>query len=352
MADENRTAFDSVGWLKALAAEPFAFDFHQALRRVEVAFRELPRWGEASKPKDEPLRLGQDPSFEFSPSAVRTFSGATDSVKARLTVGFLGLFGPQGALPLHLTEYARERIRQAGDHTFATFVDLFHHRMLVLFHRAWSKSRASVSRDRPESDAFRTYVGAAFGLALPAQAGLDAVPDLAKLHFAGLFAMASRPPDGLTAVLSGYLGLPVKIREFMGEWLELHDDDRFRLGHSPRVSSLGRSTVLGRRVYSRSHKFRVVLGPLRERDFSDFLPGGRGLARVTALVQAYAGPQLAWDLELIPAFDALTPLRLGRTGRLGLSAVLGSQKGAEHQANVVVDPLSSSTERTVSSSLE
>lgn len=347
MADENRTAFDRVASLKALASEPWSFDFHQALRRVENAFRELPRWGEAAKPRDEPLRLGQDPSFAFAPSAVRSFVAATDAAKARLTVGFLGLFGPQGALPMHLTEYARERIRQAGDNTFAAFVDLFHHRMLVLFHRAWAKSRATVGRDRAESDPFRTYVGAAFGHGLSTQFGVDAIPDRAKLHFAGLFAMASRPPDGLAAVLAGYLELPVEVREFMGEWLELNDDDRFRLGYSPRVSSLGRSTVLGRRVFSRSHKFRVVLGPLHDADFSSFLPGSRGLARVTALVHAYAGPQLAWDLELVPAFDALTQLQLGRAGHLGLSAVLGKRRPNVRQANVVVDPGSNSTERTL-----
>lgn len=347
MADENRTAFDRVKWLSTLAENPYGFDFHQALRRVEVAFRELPRWGEARKPKDEPLRLGQDPSFEFMPSAVRGFIAATDAAKARLTVGFLGLFGTQGALPIHLTEYARERIRQVGDHTFAAFVDLFHHRMLVLFHRAWAKSRAVVSRDRPESDAFRTYVGAAFGLGLPTQANADAAPDLAKLHFGGLFAMASRPPDGLRAVLNGYFGLPVSIREFMGEWLDLHDEDRFRLGYSQRVSSLGRSTVLGRRVFSRSHKFRVVLGPLGDADFAAFLPGTPALSELSALVRAYAGPELNWDLELLPAQDALTELRLGRAGLLGLTAVIGKRRPAQRKTSVVVDPASNSTERTL-----
>jgi type VI secretion system protein ImpH len=261
-------------------------------------------------------------------------------------VGFLGLFGPQGPLPTHYTEYARDRIRQAGDHTFAAFVDLFHHRMLALFHRAWARGRPTVSHDRPETDRFRLYVGAAFGHALPPQPS-GALPERAKLHFAGLFAMASRPPDGLRAVLSGYFGQPIQVREYMGEWLVLHPDDRFRLGHSPQVSSLGRSTVLGRRVFSRSHKFRVVMGPLRETDFARFLPGEPGLAQLSALVTAYAGPELAWDLELIPASDAMTQLRLGRDGRLGLTALLGAGRPRGRQANVVVDPLSNSTERTL-----
>lgn len=347
MASAIRAAFDRVAWLRALGATPYAFDFHQALRRVEVAFRHLPRWGEAAKPRDEPLRLGQDPSFEFVPAAVRAFTPPSEQSPARLAVGFLGLFGPQGPLPLHLTEYARDRIRQAGDTTFAAFVDLFHHRMLALFHRAWTRSRPTASRDRPEHDRFRTYVGSAFGFGLPAQFDGSAVPDRAKLYFAGLFALASRPPDGLCAVLSGYFAQPIQIKEFMGEWLTLREDDRFRLGHSARVSSLGQSTVLGRRVFTRSHKFRIAMGPLGEADFVRFLPRTRGLAELSALVDAYAGPELAWDLELIPAADALTPLRLGRAGRLGLSALLGAGRPRGRHAHVVVDPVSNSTERTL-----
>lgn len=344
MASETRAAFERVGWLKALAETPYAFDFHQVLRRVETTFRELPRWGEAQKPREEPLRLGQDPSFDFVPSAVRTFTPPTDTRAARLAVGFLGMFGAQGPLPLHLTEYARERIRQVGDPTFAAFVDLFHHRMLVLFHRAWARSRAVVSRDRHERDRFRTYVGATFGLTAETHLG-GSVPDRAALQFAGLFAMASRPPEGLQAVLRGYFERPVDVREFVGEWLTIHDDERFRLGHSAKVSSLGRTTVLGARVFSRSHKFRVRLGPLREADFPRFLPGADGLSRLTALVQSYAGPELAWDLELIPAADALAPLRLGRTGRLGLTATLGPPSPDLRRSSVVVDPATQSTQR-------
>lgn len=346
MADEAGSAFDRVDFLRALASEPHAFDFHQALRRVEAVFRHLPRFGEALKPRDEPLRLGQDPSFDFVPTAVRSFQPQTGSAPPRLAVGFLGLFGQMGPLPLHLTEFARDRIRQMGDHTFAAFVDVFHHRMLAIFHRAWTRSRATVSRDRAEEDRFRTYVGALFGHGLPAQSQVDALDDRAKLYFGGLFAMSSRPPDGLQAVLASYFELPVRIREFMGEWLTLQDDDRFRLGHTREVSSLGRTTVLGRRVFSRSHKFRVVLGPLEAQDFPRFLPGSQGLATLSALVKSYAGPELAWDLELIPAFDAVTPLQLGRAGRLGLGAALGKVARSGVSTNVVVDPLANSTERT------
>jgi type VI secretion system protein ImpH len=347
MAGETRTAFDRVGWLRELASAPFRFDFHQALRRLEVAFGDLPRWGQGAKPRDEPVRFGQDPSLAFAPSALGEFRPPTDDKPAQLLVAFFGLFGPNGPLPLHLTEYARERIRHAGDATFASFLDLFHHRMLVLFHRAWAQSRPTVSRDRRSSDRYLAYVGATFGLGLSASRGIDPVPDRAKLYFAGLLAQSAKHPSGLQALLASYFGVPVRVREFIGEWLVLADSDRFRLGHSAEVSTIGRSTVLGRRVFSRTSKFRVVLGPLSERDFKRFLPGTQGMQELSSLVRAYVGLALAWDVELVPMVDDARQLWLGKAGRLGFNALLGSGRARKKLAHVIVDPLSNQTQRTL-----
>ncbi len=89
----------SLEWLRELASAPFRFDFHQALRRLEVAFGELPRWGQAARPRDEPVRFGQDPSLAFAPSAVGEFRPPTDDRPGQLLVAFFGLFGPNGPLP-------------------------------------------------------------------------------------------------------------------------------------------------------------------------------------------------------------------------------------------------------------
>jgi type VI secretion system protein ImpH len=262
-------------------------------------------------------------------------------------VAFLGLFGPHGPLPLHLTDYVRERIRNSGDETFAAFADLFHHRALILFHRAWAQGRPTASRDRRRSDRFLTYVGALCGLGLQAFQAREPSLHLANLHFAGLLAASVKNPDGLRALLYGYFQLPVRVREFMGEWLPIPAESQFRLGFSRDVSTLGRTAVLGTRTFSRTQKFRVVLGPLDERDFTRFLPNGASLARLVTLVRSYAGAELNWDLELIPAAGSATQLRLGHAGRLGFNAVLGDVPKPIGRAHVVVDPFSHQTERAL-----
>jgi len=347
MASEDRAPDEPLNWIAALAAAPYASDFHQAMRRLELAFRHLPRWGEAARPRDEAVRLGQDASLAFAPSAVAGFERGDAERPAKLSVTFMGLFGPNGPLPVHITEYVRERVRHAGDETFAAFANLFHHRILVLFHRAWAQSRPAVSRDRPGVDRYLGYVGAIAGLGLPSLIGDDPAMDQARLQFAGFLSADAKHPDGMRAIIEGYFQLPVRIREFVGDWLTLPPDERFRLGFSRRVSALGVSTVLGDRVFSRSHKFRVVLGPLKEQEFWRFLPHGPGLFKLTELVRTYVGNEFDWDVELIPAVGTATQLRLGQAGRLGFNGMLGAGARPVGRAHVLVNPFTHQTERVL-----
>ena len=73
---------------------------------------------------------------------------------AKLPVNFLGLFGPNGPMPVHITEYARERQLNAHDPTLVGFLDLFHHRILSLFYRAWAVNQKAADLDRPKDARF------------------------------------------------------------------------------------------------------------------------------------------------------------------------------------------------------
>ena len=186
MAREDGTAARPVdATLERLRQDPFRFDFYQAMRLLECAFAESPRYGTARKLSEEPVRLSQEPSLSFSPASLCGFGNAADKRFHKLSVRFFGLCGPNGALPLHLTEYIRERMRHHDDHTLAAFLDIFHHRMLSLFYRAWADAQPTVQFDRPDSDRFSVYVGSLFGMGMPSVRERDEMPDLAKLYYAG-----------------------------------------------------------------------------------------------------------------------------------------------------------------------
>jgi type VI secretion system protein ImpH len=251
-------------------------------------------------------------------------------------------------LPLHLTEYVRDRLRNSQDPTFASFADLFHHRMLLLFYRVWATSQPTVGQDRPEANRFATYVGALFGLALREALDRDAIPDRAKLYYAPRLACPTRNAEGLQALVADYFGLPASIEQFVGEWVTLQHASRFRPNRSRDTSALGRTTVLGARIWLRNHKFRVVVGPLSRDQFRRMLPGAESVEQLAALVRAYVGDELQWDLRLILSADTTDQLELGRNGRLGWNTRLGRSQKTAHPEDLIVDPLSLRTKRTLS----
>ena len=165
---ERHTAHPLGEWLQAVQDKPYTFGFFHFLRRFECLYPQHPRLGTSRRPVDDPIRLAQEPAMTFESASLTQFEPGHDGKPHRLAVRFFGLLGPNGPLPLHLTEYALKRLRhrQGGslDRTLVWFLDMFHHRMLSLFYRAWANNEPTVSFDRPESDRFATYVGSLAGL--------------------------------------------------------------------------------------------------------------------------------------------------------------------------------------------
>ncbi len=114
------------------------FDWFDALRRIECVYDDRPRLGRSIRPADDPVRLAHTPS-RASPHSIDRVD--TEGETPRVHSLMLGLWGSNGGLPLHLTEYVLERERTARDHTFTAFADVFHHRMLSFFYRAWADSQ-------------------------------------------------------------------------------------------------------------------------------------------------------------------------------------------------------------------
>ena len=303
--------------LAGLARAPWDFGFFQTLRRLDCLEPERPRIGATLRAASDPIRLGQKPSLRFAPAELAALEPASGTHPPRLLVYFLGLLGPNGPLPLHLTEYARDRQQNAKDHTLARFLDVFNHRMLALLYRAWAQAQPAVSFDRPREDRFGTYLASLGGTGMQASHGRDAMPDLAKRHFAGHLSCQTRHAEGLRSILGTILGLPVRIDEWIGHWLVLPPDCRLRLGESPERGALGQTTTLGGRVWDHQTKFRVRVGPIGLTDYLHLLPGGGALARVRATVRNYVGDQLDWDLNLVLAEPEVPRLQLGAGGRLG-----------------------------------
>lgn len=306
-----------------LAEQPWAHDFFAVLRQIESLSPDAPRLGKALRPGVEPIRLGQDPELDFAPAAIMSFKA--DGVRPRLGNRFFGLFGPMGPLPLHLTEYARDRLRNHADPTFARFADVFHHRALLLFYRAWAQNQPTVQADRPHDDQFAKWVSALFGQAPASMRGADSVPDAAKRHSAGQLASRTRNPETISKVLRQYFDVPIRVEPYVGHWMPLRTEDRSRLGRpgARRSAPLGVSVVAGAKVWDRQYKLRLHVGPLTLAQYQQFLPGQPSLIELRDWMRQLVGFELLWDVRLVlkgdevPKLDMQGKARLGRTTWLG-----------------------------------
>jgi type VI secretion system protein ImpH len=329
MADQDRTTSHPL--IDLFKDDIQDFDFFQVLRLIECAYPDEPRLGSAQQLADDPpVRFGQEVSLSFPHAALSAWQPmAMEDVKHRpvnrLDVRFLGLFGPQGPLPLPFTEHALERLGK-GDHALVNFANVFHHRMLSLFYRAWAEAQPVTHFDRYEKDftedRFSRYLGSLFGLGMENLRNRDAMPDQSKLLFTGLYASQTKHAEGLAIIIEHSLDLPAHIEEFVGEWMHIDRHEHTRLGVNIEAGQLAVSAVLGEQVFGCQHKMRLVLGAMPMTSYKQLLPDQAGLTELAAIVQNYIGDELVWDVNLILRQADVPPLRLDGSNQLGWTSWL------------------------------
>ncbi|MBL8963472.1 MAG: type VI secretion system baseplate subunit TssG [Phycisphaeraceae bacterium] len=305
-----------------LSASPqYSPDFFHLCRLLDTAYPEMPRVGTSVLPSEDIVRFSQEPSLSFPPVTIPRFKAGGEARAGRVHVNFMGLLGPHGPLPLHLTEFARDRERNAGDPTIARFFDIFNHRMISLFYRAWSVNQMTASADRPSSDRYVIYVGSLFGLGMSSLRRRDDLPDSAKLHYAGRLASGTRHAEGLEAVIRGYFGVTTRIIEFIGRWIELPGRYWCRLGERSDSARLGVGAIAGRSVWDVQSCFRIRLGPMGLADYCRLLPGGPAHGRLVAWVRNYVGMEFDFEVQQVLAQPQVPRMTLG--GNRGTGSRLG-----------------------------
>ncbi len=339
MATGKGTGSDHLTHHQRFCESPHAFHIFQALRVLEAHFADAPQFGESRRPREDRVRLSQEPDLAFPPSTISTYvpPGTEPGI---LTNRFFGFFGPHGPLPLHLTEYARERLINFRDPTFTAFADMLTHRMMSLLYRAWTTGQPAAGMDRGEDGLMDRKVAALAGHYGQALRGRDAMPDLAKRHFAGHLGAGPRTAEGLVAMLRAFFSVPVRLQQFVGTWLELEPGDRWALGSR---AGLGRATSIGDRVWSRSSKFRILLGPLSLVDYNRLLPGGASMRRLRAIVRNHFGDTLDWDVNLILGADEVPRALLGQNLRLGHVGWIGTRRGGGDVGDLLLSPTTDET---------
>lgn len=168
------------------------------------------------------------------------------------------------------------KYKVSRDGTLTAFLNLFNHRFTTYFFRAWSDSQKSVDLDRADQSGHRQryhrMIGSTFGLGQEPLRDRDALPDSARVYYAGWLGSSGKSAVGLRSILGDYFNVPAEVQSFQGRWLPLPGTSICRLGDAPETGTLGANAFLGERVWDTQNAFRVTFGPLPWEDYIRFLP--------------------------------------------------------------------------------
>ncbi len=320
-----------------LTEEPYRFDFFQAVRLLEriaqeksesdPAYRRYPV-GKDHPPHQEIVHFRALVSQSFPPAEIASLTDPRYDEPSdphgevrEMVVSFMGMTGPAGVLPRHYTQLVIDRTRKK-DFALRNFWDLFNHRAISLFYRAWEKYRLPVAYERAardsedhEEDLATRCLYSLIGLGTPGLRGRLELDDQALLYYAGHFAHFPRSAVSLELMIEDYFELPAKVLQFQGQWLYLSEEDQSRMptADEPQGQNmqLGVNVVVGERVWSIESKFRIRLGPLTYRQFQRLTPRGDTLVPLSQMIRTYAGPELDFDVQPVLLADEVPACQLG-----------------------------------------
>jgi type VI secretion system protein ImpH len=305
--------------------------FFELLRRLET---DTLRFGRSGGPEREPARLGQTVRLSFATRDVQEARAGRPGQPPRIDVNVLGLLGPEGPMPLHLTRWIMARMSNrwfagegedaAADTTFLDLVNMLQHRHIALYWRAWAEARPEVQIEHGTGGRITALLRTLAGVGMPGTATGSLARTSAKLRHGTSLAHQVQSPGRLVEYLSEVADAPVEVREFVGRWTDIPAPLQTRLGRAH--AGLGRGAVAGARVFERANRAEVRLGPLDLARFQAVLESAAQRTELRHAIVFAMGEGIAFDLRLVLAGAEVPAARLG-AARLGQTAWLAPTAG-------------------------
>jgi type VI secretion system protein ImpH len=311
------------------------------------------RVGGDGPPAEEAIRFRHDPSLTFSSgdvSQVRLVPRVDEWGQSHggpkhvfeVVTTFLGLTGASSPLPGYMVE---EIAQEDPDRPLRQhFLDLFHHRLLSLLYRALTRYMPEAEATRAGDDVWTRRVLALAGLDTYERGPSVGLSVSQLLRLAPLLATRARTGRTLELALSDVLRedlgeARVTVRQFAGSWVEVDSEQRMMLGKLN--SHLGRTSMLGGKLFDRAGKFIIGISPLEGGTYHRLLPEGDLSPLVREVVALVVRDPLECALELGVREDVLGAfqLKMKNAARLGRNTYLGGRHGAVPRLRTRVVPL-------------
>lgn len=317
-----------------LRNEAYRFNFFQAIHLLEIIYRERPPIGHLGPFNQEVVKILPNHELSFAPADVskaevqKNEEGSDNWI---IYENFLGLYGPNAATPMYIAEMISQCPRD--NDALRDFFDIFNHRILSLYYRAWKKHNLCASISPTGDDAFSKILCSMIGQDPEAQASDWRVGPERLLRYSSYFSSASRPAYALENLISDFFQIEkVDVVQFVPRRYTPHRSALGKLSVSEEGGRLGESIVLGDTITDVSGQFKIRLGGLSITQFMSFQPGEPRYEELIFLTNMYVKHQLGFSVELVlkPCEGGGVRLSSGvPIGSLGRSAWLGSPSEKE-----------------------
>ena len=344
MASPQRKQTLSVG--ERLFQEPYAFDFHQALKILDTLNPRTVLLGEGVIPMREAVALKSRIFLTPAPSQLSTLVPGHRMQPATLHVNFFGLAGEAGPLPMPYVEMLMERLSNR-DPAMADFLDIFNHRLLSLVARNGRKHWPALTKGRPETSPMGRVMVALSGMTCLEKTTIPNLSLQSFLPYTNVLWNVRPTTGGMTAMLKDFFQEEIKIKEFVGIWRPLEKQVQTRIGDGVNRGDnhrLGESATLGTRYWDQAGRIEVIVGPLLgevpqksrryrgiagDKKWRHFLPTGIGWPRLQTLLKGVLPPHMDVRIVLKVAGNALKGTRLTGQQSLGWETTLGPSRQTE-----------------------
>jgi type VI secretion system protein ImpH len=285
-----------------LTTDSPAFEFFQAVRLLERLYPDRHGVGRFTDPQKEVVHFSSRPVISFPASEVHAVD-LPGNRPAHMVVNFMGLVGPLGVLPYHYTQLVGERAR-VRDRAMRDFLDMFQHRFISLFYRAWEKYHFTAVYERGGQDPVTEHLRDLIGVGLSTFRDHLPLPDEGLLFYAGALSPQPRSAAALEDMLQDLLQVSVEVEQFVGGWYRLSLGTQCHVGDDVAPSNqLGLGAVVGDEMWDQQARVRLRLGPLTREQYERFLPGGEDHELLRAVTRFFSHDQFDFDVRLVLARD-------------------------------------------------
>jgi type VI secretion system protein ImpH len=315
--------------LESIITEPWSWDFFQIVRKIHLILNESCDVGDSRHVEEERIRFKQNISLNFHPNDVARCSFKKGNEIIELSVNFFGLFGANGPMPQSFTEKVFQEIKNYKNNTLSEFLDMFHHRFLSFFYKAWSINQQTLSYEKNgNNDHYRKSLNSLIGLDYENIKRTSFLPSDAKLYYSGHLINNLGTKEKLISILTSYFNVGVKIKEYVQDCFDINEDEKFYLAQKEDSGCLGQSIIIGNCIHWINGKFRIIIGPLTFKEYIKLLPGTSGFKQLIEWVRYCIPFELNWDVQFILKSDEIPQfennVQIGYTSWLPTSKMRGN----------------------------